>query len=151
MEWLPHSRRFASHCGGGVRKSVRISVGLALIAALGACGGSGSSYKGLSKADFVNQAEAICTAGNTKIAQVSAQFGSNQPTIEQFRNAYVNQLIPIFHGEVDDLRKLKPPAADRDKITQMLDDLSTGVDQAKADVRARRARPSSARSRSPRR
>jgi hypothetical protein len=106
---------------------------LALTAAVGACGG-GSSYKGLSKADFVSQAEAICTAGNTKIAKVSAQFGSKEPTIEQFRDAYVNQLIPIFHGEVDDLRKLNPPAGDRDKIKQMLDDLSTGVDQAKADV-----------------
>ena len=117
-----------------MRKSVQISVVLAVVAALGACGGNSSSYKGLSKADFVTQAEAICTAGNTKIARVSAQFGSKEPTIEQFRDAYVNQLIPIFHSEVDDLRKLNPPAADRDTIKQMLDDLSAGVDEAKADV-----------------
>ena len=117
-----------------MRKSVQISVVVALTAVLGACGGSGSSYNGLSKADFVNQAEAICTAGNTKIAKISAGFNGTQPTIEQFKTAYLNQLIPIFHGEVNDIRALKPPATDRDKIKQMLDDLSAGVDQAKALV-----------------
>ena len=117
-----------------MRKCAQVAVAIALMAALGACGGSSSSYKGLSKTDFVNQAEAICTAGNTKIAKISAGFNGTQPTIEQFKAAYLNQLIPIFHGEVNDIRALKPPAADRDKIKQMLDDLSAGVDQAKARV-----------------
>jgi hypothetical protein len=117
-----------------MRKFVQIAAALASVAALGACGGSSSSYKGLSKADFVTQAEAICTAGNTKIAKISAQFGSKEPTIAQFKSAYINQLIPIFHSEVTDLRALKPPAADRDTIKKMLDELSTGVDQAKAEV-----------------
>jgi hypothetical protein len=92
---------------------------------LGACA---STYKGLSKAEFVKQAVAICTKSDAKLAKVGASFGSD-PTIAQVKAAYKDQLIPIFKDEADQLRALKPPKADRKAISQMLDDLSTGIGQ----------------------
>jgi len=98
--------------------------------ALGACG---SSYKGLSKADFVKQADAICTAGDKKLAQVGPKLGAN-PSIEQVKAAYADTLIPALRDEIDQLKALKPPKADRDEVAKMFSDLSTGVDQASAAI-----------------
>jgi hypothetical protein len=94
--------------------------------ALGACG---SSYKGLSKAEFVKQADALCVKDQAKIDKIGTAVGDN-PTLRQVKDTYTDQLIPAYHEQVDHLRELKPPKADRKTISKMLDDLSTGIDQA---------------------
>jgi hypothetical protein len=101
---------------------------LACVAAL-ALGACGSSYKGLSKAEFAKQAVAICTKTETKLSKFGASFGSD-PTIAQVKAAYKDQLIPVLNDEIDQLRALKPPKADRKTISKMLDDLTTGIGQA---------------------
>jgi hypothetical protein len=116
-----------------MRGIVSMSMVVALVVALGACGGS--SYKGLSKADFVKQAEAICKAADTKSSTVTDSLQAN-PSVAQLKSVFTSQLIPILQSEIDDLRALKPPEADRDEIDKMLDNLSEGADQAKAEVQA---------------
>jgi hypothetical protein len=106
---------------------------LACVAALtlAACG---SSYKGLSKAEFVRQAVAICTKSDAKIAKI-ASIG-NSPTIKQVKDSYAKQLLPLLNDEVDQLRALKPPKADREQVLKIFDDLSKGLDQASAEINA---------------
>ena len=58
--------------------------------ALGACG---SSYNGLTKAEFVKQAVAICKTGDTKLAAFGKSIGSN-PTITQIKKAYADSSFP---------------------------------------------------------
>ena len=101
-----------------------------VVVVLAACGGS---YKGLSKADYVKQAEAICKAGNAKVETFAEQFGPH-PALEQVKQAYNEQLLPIYRDELKQLQALKPPKADRDTINKMLDDLSDGIDQAKTAI-----------------
>jgi hypothetical protein len=99
---------------------------------LGACG---SSYKGLSKDEFIRQAVAICAKTNVQLAQVGTAIGGN-PTIEQVKEAYAKQLFPVLNDEVDQLRALKPPKEDRKEVSKIFDDLSTGIDQASAEIKA---------------
>jgi len=100
---------------------------------LGACGSGG--YSGLSKAEFIRQAEALCRQANAKLAEIGNSFTSKS-TITDLQKAYVNQIVPLVNAEIDQLRALKPPKADRAKVSKMLDDFSTGLDQASADVKA---------------
>jgi hypothetical protein len=99
--------------------------------ALGACG---SSYKGLTKADFVKQAEAICVAGDAKLAKVGTSIGSN-PSNRQVKAADSDQIVPELRYEVTRLKALKPPKADRDQVSKIFGDLSTGVDQASTAIK----------------
>ena len=112
------------------RRSVAASGAAALL--LVACGGG---YSGLSKADFVTQADGIC---KTYEAKLTAMFGhvSTDTTLSEVQSIYQLQAIPVFLAEVQQLRKLKPPKADRATVAKIFADLSTGIDQLDAQVRA---------------
>ena len=101
---------------------------------LAACGG----YHGLTKAQFVSQADGIC---KTFDAKFSALFGhvSSTPTLAEVQGIYKDQAIPVFLAEVVQLRALKPPKADRATVKRILDELSAGVDQLDSAVRAARS------------
>ena len=105
---------------------VSIALACALASALAACGGS--SYKGLSKADFVTRADAICKADNAKFADAAKGIGDN-PTLAQVKSLFSDQLLPMFRSEVSELRALKPPKADRAAVKKLLDEVATGADQ----------------------
>ena len=107
---------------------------LACIAAL-ALGACGSSYKGLTKAEFVKQAVAICKTGDAKLTKIGNSIGHN-PTITQIQAVYADQLVPALKDEVASLRALKPPKADRTQVSKIFDDLSTGIDQASAAIKS---------------
>ena len=113
-----------------VRRWVGASCAATLL--LAACGGG---YHGLTKADFVTQADAIC---KTYEAKLPAMFGhvSADSTLAEVQGVYRDQAVPVFLEEVQQLRKLKPPKADRPAVKQIFDDLSAGVDQLDAQVRS---------------
>jgi hypothetical protein len=121
-----------------MRKIVHTSAAVMLVAALGACSSSSSSSggKGLSKADFIAKAEAICVATNAKSAKVSDRLEAGNTSIAQVKAAYTDQLIPILRSEIKDLEALQPPDADKVTIKKMVDDLAAGVDQAQREVEA---------------
>jgi hypothetical protein len=99
---------------------------------MGACG---SSYQGLSKAEFVKRALAICAkseARANKIVSAPRQDGS----IDGYKRVYVDELLPSLSAGVAQLRALKPPKADRKTISKMLDDLSTGLDQFSVEMKS---------------
>jgi uncharacterized protein YqeY len=112
-------------------KVMRILLVGTLVAAVGACGGS--SYKGLSKADYTTKADAICAAGNKKLDAASKTL-TPQSSLADFQKLYREDFASTTRDEITQLRALKPPKADRAKLSKMLDDLSTGVDQLVAEV-----------------
>ena len=99
---------------------------------VGACG---SSYQGLSKDEFIREAVAICAKANVELAKVGTAIGGNA-TLEQVKDAYAKQLFPVLEDEVDQLRALKPPKEDRKQVSKIFDDLSTGIDQASAEIKS---------------
>ena len=99
---------------------------------LGACG---SSYKGLSKADYVSTADATCKTYENRLETLFRHVGSN-PTLIEVKGVYGSQIVPVFRKEVVALRAIKAPKDDRDAVKKIYDDLSTGVDQLGAAVTA---------------
>jgi hypothetical protein len=85
------------------------------------------------KAEFVKQALVICAESAAITTKISGSVGSN-PTIQQVKDTYAHRIIPTLHHEVAQLRALNPPTADRKTISKMLDDLSTGIDQAATEI-----------------
>lgn len=85
------------------------------VALFAACG---SSYKGLSKADFISQADAICTKYNG--LSVKATSGLKNPTDAQLLAAIQAKVVPLLPKLQAELRALKPPKADRATVKQFL-------------------------------
>ena len=92
-------------------KSARISLLVVIVALAGACG---SSDNGLSKAEFVKRADAICAASNKKFDAVSATVG-HDTSIGAAPEALPGAVrARSARSEIEQLRALKPPKADRD-------------------------------------
>jgi hypothetical protein len=114
---------------------VLVALGLALIGA--GCGSDGSkSQTHLSKAEFVRKGNAICAAGNKEInTQGKKLFGGSQkqPSKPQMKRFANDVLIPSVQKEIDQLRKLGPPAGDESKVKSILDAAQQGLDKGKQD------------------
>jgi hypothetical protein len=100
-----------------VIKTLRFPLVIAVAAALAACGGS--SYKGLTKAEFVKQANAICARGNAESEAVGKQLPKNA-TPKQIADLFAEKAIPLANKEFDDLAALKPPKEDRDTVKRII-------------------------------
>ena len=113
------------------RISAVIATACVAALALGGCGGGG--YQGLSKADFVTQANAICTNGQKALDSIGASVGSS-PTLATLQRTYSGPFLAAVREEVSQLRALKPPKADRTTIATMLDNLAAGITQFSAAI-----------------
>lgn len=123
----------------------RIATGLAVIvcAFAAGCGGDDSDDGGgggeapatdITKAEFVKQANAICTAGNQEIADAAQELGSNgQPSDDDLQGFAEDSLIPSIRGQVEDIRALGFPEGDEDTLGGLLDDADGILDDAEDD------------------
>jgi hypothetical protein len=102
-----------------MRQLIRYSaVIFALVAALAACGSS--TYKGLTKADFLRQANESCTHPSKDALAVRDLF-SVQRLPERKAKLYLEKILPLFDREVDRIAKLKPPKADRARVKKIIE------------------------------
>jgi len=114
-----------------LRRVLALAFGVCMLASCG-----GSSYKGLTKPDFVKQANAICKGYDTKVsAAVSSSGVSDSSTQEQQVALVEGKIVPLIRQEVSDIRKLKPPKADRTQVKKILDDVSASVDDAEHELK----------------
>jgi hypothetical protein len=115
-------------------RTFRAGAVLAVLAMLCiACGGSSS--KTLTKEEFVTQANAICKRDNQAIAEKAKALGEN-PTQQQQIDFVLHTVIPSKRSEISDVRALKPPKADKQTVTKLLDAASAGIDDAEHTVKA---------------
>jgi hypothetical protein len=98
------------------------AVMVALVATLGATLGACSSgpYKGLSKAEFIKQANAGC-AHQSKEGKAVSDLIAVTTDPEKKAELYIDRALPLFDKEIDRIAELKPPKADRDAVKKMLD------------------------------
>ena len=114
-----------------MRQSIRYSaVVFALVAALAACGSS--TYKGLTKAEFVRQADESCKHPSKDAQNLRDLFKVVQEP-ERKARLYREKILPLFGHEVDRIAKLKPPKADRAEVKKI-------IDQARDDAKKFAAR-----------
>ncbi len=83
----------------------------------------------LTKADFVKQANDICTSYNSKISNAASGLSANSTQAQQV-DVVQNKVIPLLRQEVADLRKLTPPPADSAQVAAIFDAVASGIDAA---------------------
>lgn len=87
---------------------------------------------GLTKAEFVTKANAICTAGNAEIEAASASLGAT-PTTAQIAAFATATLIPSVSKQLDDIRALGIPEADKATVEPILAESDAVLTSLKAD------------------
>ena len=100
---------------------------LALTLLVGCGGGSD-----ISKADFTKKANKICDAGNKKIADIGKSIGAN-PSADDVKKAVTDKLVPAVQDQIDKIRDLGFPKADKAKLTKIFDDSESALNKIKDD------------------
>ena len=122
---------------------VRVGATAVMVAVttIGVVGGSAPAFgarlsKGspMSKSQFIKTGDDICRQGNQLVAQAVAQVlpstvvAPTAPQLAQLSTA----IVPIYRQELQGIRALVPPKADRSKIKKMLDSFATGIKAVQA-------------------
>jgi hypothetical protein len=100
------------------------------LGALTGCGGGGDSD--ISKADFVAKANAICKKGNAAIEKEGSKLGADSGK-DEISSFISDTLIPNVQGQIDDIRDLGFPKADKAKLESVFDGAQSTLDGIKDD------------------
>jgi len=100
---------------------------LILLLGLAGCGSSSSSSSttssvpatGITKADFVKRANAICVKGNAESKAAAAKLGAN-PSEGQIVTFVRSTEVPAVQAQIEAIRALGAPPGDGAKIAKML-------------------------------
>jgi hypothetical protein len=105
-----------------------VLIGVLALAAIAAGCGSGGSDP-LTKAEFIEKADAICTQARNRIKKESAAV------TKEAQGAEVSEkiVLPNVQIQAEELRDLEPPEADEDQIEAMLDRLEAGVEKGRQE------------------
>lgn len=88
----------------------------------------------LSKADFVSQANDICTSADSQILEF--QRGDEASAPGNNRGQLLGEITPVAQKAIDDLRSLTPPAEDAAMITTGIDRMQATLDTAQTNATA---------------
>ena len=124
---------------------VRIALGLLAIVALALIGsGCGdddesgdSGGESLTKAEYVKEGNAICSAGTAEIAAAAQERGLGPSSTEAEVAAFATEvLIPSATDQVEQLRELTPPEGDEETVQEFLDASDEGIATLEEDPAA---------------
>jgi hypothetical protein len=96
------------------------------------CGSSSSSTAALTKAQFLTQANAICTAGNAKTTALATSLGQN-PTKAKAIRIIETGYVPAIQSQINAVRGLAVQTADKAKLSQLLDLAQADLNKIKAN------------------
>ena len=101
----------------------RIALCLFVLAALGAgvdCGGD--SGPALTAEEFAKQANAICKAGDVKLAEEGKPLAADPKTTpDQLAKFFLNNAVPNARTKLKQIGKLHPPTKDKANVKKMLE------------------------------
>lgn len=99
------------------------------------CGNDGTDQ--LTKAEFLQQGNAICAKGTEQIdAAGGTAFASPGNPTEQETDAFASEIVvPNVQEQIDQLRALSPPKGDGAQVKAILDRAQLAVDEVKANPR----------------
>jgi hypothetical protein len=112
---------------------VTVAATLALGLVAGGCGSSKSSTTAtLSKPQYLAQGNAICARGNQTLAAPDRALGA-RPTEAQIAAFVTSSFAPNIQSQIDDLRALAAPSADRTTVANILDAAQTDLNKIKSN------------------
>jgi len=120
------------------RLRAAIAVAAPLLVALAGigCGSSKSSntttVAALSKPQFLAEGNAICAQGNQKIGPASQALG-NHPSQAQITDFVTSTFVPNIQSQIDGIRALAAPTADKAAVKTMLDVAQANLNRMKSD------------------
>jgi hypothetical protein len=119
------------HARGHLTKSFIVSLAASVLILVAGCQG-GSSGDELSKAEFIAQANAICSAANERIGALPAPDIADPSATPRT----ISQVVEIQRNAVAKLRVLDPPHEDVPAIEEWLEFVDRTLDQAVIAARA---------------
>ena len=127
-----------------MRKAI---VTLAAVAALAGCGGEGAdkgggdgaNAEGISKSEFVAQADAICADANEERQSFQTPALFARPLNFQRIERYAKKLDALFASAMRKLRALEPPEEDADTVDEILARFERAVGMSDDFVAAQRS------------
>jgi hypothetical protein len=110
---------------------------LAAVAVGSGCGGGGDNdEQALTKAQYLRQANAICTKGDeakTEALSVAAQKKSRNETRlldkKDLEDLATDVALPAVRKMVGELSELVPPEKDKEKVEAIIDSMEVGLDE----------------------
>ena len=121
------------------RLTTAIAVAAPLLIALAGmgCGSSSKSSStatvaALSKPQFLVQANAICTQGNQRLGPVGQALGTH-PSKAQITAFVTGTFAPSIQSQIDGIRALAAPAADKAAVKTMLDVAQANLNRVKSN------------------
>lgn len=122
------------------RISTIAAVALSLTFALTACGSDGGDKAGdsnsdtISKADFLEQGNAICEKGNAELADIGASIDPTDP--EAASTVITDELVPNVRAQIESLRALGYPDGDKDTLETIYTGAEADLDSLESDPSA---------------
>ena len=95
-------------------------------------GRSGAQAGGLSKGEFISEANEICSQGNAELqAAAEERLGQGLATLEA-RDAFATEtIVPNVRRQIGDIRALGIPEGDEDAVSGFLEEAEGILDQLK--------------------
>jgi hypothetical protein len=119
-----------------VSRAFSVSVALALAAFAVGCGNGGETTAApLTKAQFIKQADAICTRGQQRFQELFDGYMRQTPnptpaperTLAQWTEIVETAFAPALEREIDELRALTAPRADERQVNAILAAVEDGL------------------------
>jgi hypothetical protein len=102
---------------------------VALAFSIGGCGDDDSR---LTKAQFIQHADAICRRAAAAQAEIASRYKKGEVAPDNFE-AVTAVFVPPMEKEVRKLSALHPPQADEETVRAILEGFESGVEDAKVD------------------
>ena len=104
-------------------------LGAALLVLLAFAGCGGDEHE-LSKDEFVDQANAVCTEGNEALdAAFSTAFPDGDPSDEDVKAFMDDTVLPGIRAQIDEIRALGSPDEIADDVESFLDGTDARLDE----------------------
>ncbi len=114
------------------------AIAVALLAAGAGAGCGGDDEEPLSKAEYIEQGDAICAKaqeeGEKQVEEMFGDLGADEePSEEQLTTLVEDVIKPNTEGQLSDLRDLAPPEGDEDTLNGIYDGVEEGLAQIEDD------------------
>jgi hypothetical protein len=113
---------------------IALFAGVLLVALVAGCGGSSDSSS-LTKAEFIKQADAICTKGEKSLEESAEKFAkendvnTGKPTKAQQEEVIQQVVAPEIRQQAEEIGDLGAPSGEEDKVEAIVTSVEEGADE----------------------